>query len=354
MSRHLTSTFTRTISAAVLATGLVAAALPAATAQASTAVTCTDSLTPVSLTGSGPQIYRIWGELCRPAGSTPSLVQVLLPGATYNHYYWDLPYENGKYSYVRYMNQAGYTTFAIDRIGTGKSSHPLSALVTNDSNAVTVHELIQKLKAGQIDGIKFSKVVTVGHSLGTLIGMIEAATYHDVDGFIATGILHSLNTLFVPDLTPLLYPAFLDPKFKGLDPGYLTTNPANRGVPIFYNPGHFDPGVLAADEKYARDTVTDLELSLFPVTIADGTTTKITAPTLVAIGQDDEIFCGGIGGTDCSTAATVLANEKPFYPNAPLSTYVLAGSGHDINFHYGAQNWFAAAAKWVQSTFPGA
>lgn len=67
MSGHLTSTFTRTISAAVLATGLVAAALPAA-AQASTAVTCTDSLTPVSLTGSGPQTYRIWGELCRPAG----------------------------------------------------------------------------------------------------------------------------------------------------------------------------------------------------------------------------------------------------------------------------------------------
>jgi hypothetical protein len=85
----------------------------------------------------------------------------------------------------------------------------------------------------------------------------------------------------------------------------------------------------------------------------DGTTTNITAPTLVAIGQDDEIFCGGIGGVDCSTAQTVLANEKPFYPRAALSTYVLAGSGHDINFHHGAQHWFAAAKNWIQATFSG-
>lgn len=335
----------------VICSGLLAS--PSAAASTS-AVTCTDTVTPVSLSGSGPEGYQIYGQLCKPAQSTSTFVQVLLPGATYNHYYWDLPYQPDNYSYVHYMNAAGFTTFNIDRIGTGQSSHPLSVLLTNQSNATVVHELVQKLRAGKIGGQAFTKVVTVGHSLGTLIGMIEAAKYHDVDGFIPTGILHDLNVLFVPDLTPMLYPAALDPAFRGLDPGYLTTEPSNRGVPLFYNPGHYDPGALAADQQYARDTVTDLELALFPATILDGTTLTINVPTLVVIGQDDEIFCGGVGGADCSTAASVKAHETPYWPQADLSTYVLAGAGHDINMHYGATDWFAAARQWLQGTFPGA
>ena len=97
--------------------------------------------------------------------------------------------------------------------------------------------------------------------------------------------------------------------------------------------------------------MTDLELALFPRTIFDGTTAKITVPTLVVIGEDDEIFCGEIGGANCSTPATVKAHEARYWPNAELSTYVLAGAGHDINMHYGATDWFAAAASWLGAHF---
>lgn len=338
--------------AAFLGQGLT---VPASAASATAReVSCTDITTQVSLNDNGQARYTIYGQLCRPAGSRSPLVQVLLPGATYNHLYWDLPHQRSSYSYVHHMNQAGYTTFNVDRIGTGRSSHPTSLLLTNDSNAVVVHQLVQKLRSGEIGGQRFTKVVTVGHSLGTLIGMIEAAKYKDVDGFVATGILHSLNALFVPDLNVMTYPAFLDPKFRTLDPGYLTTRPGERGVPLFYNPGHFDPGALAADEEHARDTVTDLELALFPTTLFDGTTTRITAPTLLVIGQSDEIFCGGIGGADCASASTVKAHEKPYWPNTELSTYVMPNAGHCINMHYGAAAWFQATVDWFDTTFPGA
>ncbi len=340
----------------LLAAGLFLSVAPVSGASETTtpAIDCTKTTTPVSLTENGPVQYQVSGELCRPAGSDSSLVQVLLPGATYNHNYWDLPYQPENYSYVQHMNEAGHTTFNIDRIGTGASSHPLSALVSVPSNAVVVHHLVQKLRAGEITGTPFQKVVLVGHSLGTLIGMSEVSRYKDVDGFIATGILHTLNLTFAPDLNTLLYPARLDPRFSDRDPGYLTSRPGARGGPLFFADGQFDPGALAADEESARDTVTDVELGLFPQPILDGTATGVTVPTMIVMGERDKIFCGGVGGADCSSAETIYAHEKPHYPNADLTTFVQPGSGHCNNIHFGARDWYAAAASWLSTTFPEA
>ena len=51
---------------------------------------------PVSLAPiSGASLY---GELCVPATGTPSVVQLLVHGATYNRYYSDRPYRPDFYS----------------------------------------------------------------------------------------------------------------------------------------------------------------------------------------------------------------------------------------------------------------
>jgi hypothetical protein len=245
----------------------------------------------------GPENCRISGELCRPGADDSGLVQVLLAGGSYNHHYWDPPYQPESYSYVRHMNDAGYTTFNIDRIGTGASSHPPGALVTIPSNAFIVHQLVQKLRAGQVVDQHFTKVVLVGHSLGTLIGMTEASRYHDIDGFIATGIMHGVN---------------------------LTS------APYF--------------------SATAVELGLFPVPLVDGTAAGVDAPVLIVMGAEDSIFCGPVGGGDCSTAETIRAGESRAYTNADVSAYVLADSGHCINLHRNAKDWFVAAESWLAAT----
>ncbi len=88
---------------------------------------CTTYKVPVEVEA---QTYKIYGELCKKAGTDPRTVQVPDHGITYGTYYWDFPKQSGKYSWVDYMNDAGYATFNIDRIGIGRSDHPPSAQVT--------------------------------------------------------------------------------------------------------------------------------------------------------------------------------------------------------------------------------
>lgn len=132
----------------------------------------------------------IQGQLCMPAGSAPTTVQLLIPGGTYNRVYWDLPYQPERYSYQRDMASHGYATFAVDRLGIGESTKPPSAVLVNSVEAESIHQVVDHLRAGRVGGVRFDRVVLVGHSLGSGVATLEAATYHDVDGVILTGTTH--------------------------------------------------------------------------------------------------------------------------------------------------------------------
>jgi pimeloyl-ACP methyl ester carboxylesterase len=301
---------------------------------------------PIALAPNLPALYNIYGELCSPSSGPSNTVQLLIPGGTYSHIYWDFPYQPQNYSYVRALNKAGYSTLNIDPIGTGQSSHPLSALVTMDTNAYVVHEIVQDLRNGRIANQSFAQVLLVGHSVGSITAWIEAGTYHDVDGVIITGLTHHLNTVNLTAAATTLYPAMLDPRFAGkpLDAGYLTTELGTRGKDFYFMPG-VDPNTLATDET-TKETVTSGELASFAPTIADGISLHITVPVFVVVGQQDNLFCGLLA-TDCSSETTVQQAEAPFYSSqALLQTVVIPNAGHDINLHETAPLWFAAATAW--------
>ena len=99
--------------------------------------------------------YTIYGELCNPTTGASHTLELTVPGGTYGHIYWDFPYEPQTYSYVYAANAAGYSTFNIDRIGTGLSSHPSLSVVdvTMNTNAYVIHEIVQDLRNGEASGI---------------------------------------------------------------------------------------------------------------------------------------------------------------------------------------------------------
>lgn len=315
--------------------------------------TCQSFNVPVSLSIGQPLQYTIYGELCNPTTGASHTLELTIPGGTYGHIYWDFPYEPQTYSYVYAANAAGYSTFNIDRIGTGLSSHPSLSIVdvTMYTNAYVIHEIVQDLRSGQIGNQPFAQVVLVGHSLGSVDAWLEAGTYHDVDGVIITGLVHHLN---VPSLVGVLasfYPAGLDPHFAhaGYGAGYLTTMPGTRGRD-FYDLPNADPNVIALDEA-TKETATDGEVATFPGAFESSISAQILVPVLVVIGQQDNLLCG-IGATDCSSAATVLQAEAPYYaPQAQLQVAVIAGSGHDLNLHASAPLCFAAATAWLYQHF---
>ena len=134
------------------------------------------------------------GTIARPAvparGEAPDTVQLLVHGGTYNSAYWDLPYQPERYSYQRDMAAHGYATFAADQLGAGRSSRPLSLPLSVWAAAESTHEVVGHLRAGHVGGVRFAKVVIVGHSVGSGVVAVEASTYHDVDGVVLTGITH--------------------------------------------------------------------------------------------------------------------------------------------------------------------
>lgn len=324
--------------------GVFAAAGAAAPAQAAVAVgkSCVDVRLPVALTPGLPRTEAIDGTLCVPAGGTPDRIDVLVHGASYNRSYWDWPVSPSTYSYVDRTLAAGRATFAYDRLGAGTSTHPSSVLLTPQSDAYVLHQVVGKMRERG-----FAAVDAVGHSFGSIVAVDEAARFHDTDRLVVTGLLHQEKTVTPP--ASIFYPAQDDPQFAGqnLDQGYVTTRPQTRG-PAFYS-ATADPAVIAYDEAH-KDTVSSSDLAIglpasqLPPSL--NAAAGVTEPVLVLDGGQDALFCGS--SVDCSDLDGVAANERSFYASAPSVDVVLVpGTGHSVALHPSAALSFAAIDAWI-------
>ena len=290
----------------------------------------------IGLTPLVTSLETMAGRLCVPAGATT--VQVLIPGGTYDRTYWDVGFEPSTHSFTRAQNNAGFATLALDRLGTGLSSKPLSTFVTASTQASAVHQVITSLKP------RFSKVIVAGHSIGSAMALIEAGTYRDVDGVLVTGFTHKMNYITVVPVLANMIPA-------GLDLGYLTTMPDTR-YNSFHKPGPLVPGAISFDESTkdvfaATEAVDTILLNTVIIPISR----NITVPVLIVVGNDTHFCSAGLPlmGSDCSSPAALKADEGQFFPSAPrLDTYVLNGYGHSINYAPNAPDYHAVVASWAK------
>ncbi|WP_020500861.1 alpha/beta hydrolase [Sciscionella marina] len=311
-----------------------------------TAPTCHRYDLPVSVHAGSPTDQRIAGWLCAIGPTTGKTVQLLVHGFTLDHTYWDPSYQPNRYSYVQAMTRAGYATFTIDRLGAGASSHPPAAELTVENHAWTVHQTTQALRAGTIGGTRFSKVVLVGHSLGSAVAQTEASRYQDVDALILSGWMHTPLWLGTPGVILTALPAQLDPRFPNLPLGYVAPLPhAHKNLLVDTN--NADTTLLALDEQHAQTGSLAEEVTVVP-TILPPLTQHITAPVLLATGQNDSIFCGPL--TPCPNAATVRTREAPMFTSTPrFDTFVLPDAGHMMNVQRNAPAFFSASLRWLNS-----
>ncbi|MEW9534027.1 alpha/beta hydrolase [Microbispora sp. NPDC049125] len=341
---------TRAVAATSMLTGLLVS-FPAAADAFAPATHCRDVTVPVSLAHGQPARERIWGRLCTPGHRPTATVQVLISGLNYSHVYWDFPFQPDHYSYVRQANQAGYATFDLDRIGIGRSSHPAGDEVTLESNAYTIHQVIAALRGGAIAGRGFGTVMLVGHSYGSEIAKLESAKYRDADALVLTGSAHTISATAQQGLAQLGQPVDQVPRLAAEVPagdnGYVTVQDAQRPA-FMYNVADADPRVIALDIA-TKETNTIGELSTIGDANAPGMAERITAPILIADGADDKLACAP-DATDCSSAATLAAAERPFYPHARLDAVVIPHAGHAINLHRDAVLAYRGIIAWTQRT----
>jgi len=305
------------------------------------ATTCQDVRLQVSLQEGQPAIYQVAGKLCYKRNRN-GVVQLLVSGATYGHTYWDFPLYSQFYSYVRALTGAGFATFNFDRIGIGDSSHPPADQDTIEAGAWVIHQVVQALRDGRIGA--FSKVILVGHSLGSGLALSEQAHYGDADGLILSGFLHAFGPGFA-QIPSILYPAQNDPRFASanLPDGYFTTLPGSR--PAFYYTPLADANVISLDEA-TKETISLGEINTFPPLVPSPVDAQsIHVPVLIVIGGNDNVFCTP---PQCAEAQA----EAALYPaDANVEVRVVPGSGHDLNLHYTAPAFFVIAAEWSSRHF---
>ncbi|AZG45554.1 hypothetical protein D7316_02150 [Gordonia insulae] len=335
---------------AVAAAMMIGLSTPVAGATPHASAGCAEISVPVALAPGGPVTANIAGGYCVPAADPGTTLQILIPGATYDRSYWDFPGFDGKYSYVRHASGSGKATLAIDPIGVGKSSKPSGVQVSAYTAAQTVHEVIAAARKGEL-GHRWDKVVLVGHSFGSLTAMMEAGMYDDIDGLVISGASHAPGPGGILQIQRTVRPALLDPATSDSVPAgdytYLSV-PGARAT-AFHAPGDSDPAVVAADEA-TRVAGTIGVLATIPVFIP--TTFGIDVPVLIANGRADKVFCAQGGGgslTDCASADSLHRSERPYFPKADVSTYVLPRAGHSINLALNNRAFFERASRWIDS-----
>lgn len=312
------------------------------------AIQCGKIILNVVLESGSAATHKIAGTLCRPDAPRASGLQILLSGATYGREYWnfrcDRCAEADRYSYVKATTGAGWATLNLDRIGIGDSEHPSDAQISLGSESYATHQIIQTARRGRLgDGVRYRRVILVGHSLGSAIAVLEATQYpKDVDGLLLTGFLHGPpfgGSAFVASFEP----AQAEARLADRPIGYLTTQAGTRGITLYYPPGT-ESSVVDRDES-TKQTTTITEFTTFARDGSDSSTAAaIRIPVLSVVGEFDNVFCP----SSCAAEDGPAYQEGSFYPKATcFEPYVLPQAGHVINLHISAPQWFAVARAWL-------
>ncbi len=343
---------------AVLVTSSASAMGDAHTHQPALNGKCTSFKLPVAPAPGQPKSWKIAATYCQPkyGDNRNRQIDVLTHGATYKNTYWAWPQNPKLYSYVNKTLEAGRATFHYDRIGAGKSSRPVSTEVTMEKNAYVLHQIIKHVRH-----LGYKQVNSIGHSMGSATAMREAATYKDVDRLVLTGYLHPTGVNQIVKNT--LYPANLDPMFKDQeslknDPGWLTSTPATATSPSGKQIAYFSKFAEQKVVDYDDATKDLVSQTFFEGYLADRLTpagsniaNQIEAPVLVIAGQLDFVFCFAPGGVDCSSDASVRANEAPYYTNAAKFTVItMPNTGHNLTLEPSANKSFYRINQWIKTT----
>jgi hypothetical protein len=205
--------------------------------------------------------------------------------------------------------------------------------LTLDNTASAVHQVIAQLRSGAGGvGYAFERVVTVGHSLGSINAVYEQGTYHDADAVVTTGLGHVPHELPIPGSVI----------GEMLQQEYFPFPDALRGAAFYYAPGA-DPDVIAYDGANLADLLARGQLVTAIFTTFDpsaGRVGAVNGPVLVQMGEFDSLF----------PSSPYADGEASFYMSASgVTVQALPGVGHDLNTHFRNHEGWRLMDEWLRS-----
>jgi pimeloyl-ACP methyl ester carboxylesterase len=273
-------------------------------------------------------------------------LQILLHGAGYDHRYWDWPAEPERHSYVTWAVDNGIATLNVDRVGSGTSSHPPGRENNVFAQADVLHQIIDSARCGLDTAPQFSQIVTIGHSLGSLIAGLEAAEHGNVDAAVLTGYFpldgrasrtdEVVEAAFMPAVEAL-------PALHGLvDDDYRAAR--SRDIMLFKSDASRE--VLAMDDLI-KGTTTRGELR---DTRATGSSIRASqVPTLVVAGQHDPLLVDRRVDQDAHDTARRAAEAC----SEQFDFVVVDAAGHNLNLQRNCHDFYEQMNEWLGARLEG-
>jgi pimeloyl-ACP methyl ester carboxylesterase len=198
----------------------------------------------------------------------------------------------------------------------------------------TLHQVVTKLRAGQISGTPYRYVEGVGHSFGSYYLTAEAALDpHDYDALVLTGAGNVTSPAIAS--IPEVPASSVLPWARSLDSGYTTTDTLANRIKLLYYAPDASPAVMRYDNDEARDTASASEFSTRPADLAS-LSLKITVPVLLLDGNHDVHYTLCDNGTaTCTTGQSLYDAERGYFGTSCLSAATVA-SGHDVQLSLSA------------------
>jgi pimeloyl-ACP methyl ester carboxylesterase len=292
--------------------------------------------------------FEMAGWLSAPP-SAPDTLLILVHGGFYTHAYWDFPHRPEVYSCVAWAYERGLAVLNIDRLGAGESSIPPGRVLDLPRQAEALRQVVGQAREG-LEGRKFSRIVLVGHSLGSFISGLMQARFGGADGVVLTGVM-GMNVTRLVD-TPDAGEAFrrrsvrleddpvLAPQAARFDTDYLTI-PATRRLSAFYRSPPADPATVEMDEtlKGAMSVAENATMGM-----AADACEQLTVPVLVQVGLYDAMYFNPARNPDLRKAMARAREQAPanftFDEPAP-------DAGHNLSLHPNARLSYDRMADWL-------
>ncbi len=262
--------------------------------------------------------HTIRGVHYQPMPDTGKPLLVLVHGATYGKWMWDVP----GYSWVdHFVGDLGYPVLLIDRLGYGESSHPNGDLLTPHFQAKALKKMLCQIKASQGE----RPIVWVGHSMGAFFGNIVAGETTLLDGFINIGFLHEQQNMLEGSPMDLLAGDYI----------FLTDQ---QRTAAFYYMQEVDQDIIEYDNLHAepmpRGSIWS-GLKLDKLVLG-----SIKIPVLLVCGEYDRIW-----------KKIDLEAEAALFKNAQTTTFLQKNAGHTNLLHHSCGTLFDKIDNWLATHF---
>jgi pimeloyl-ACP methyl ester carboxylesterase len=278
--------------------------------------------------------YVLRGFLYEPKGKEGCRTSILQANhaLTTGAWYWDIPYEQQRYSIARKIARSGIPFLALNKLGYGQPGHPYRASDRPNGLHVTVqvladvsHQVTQQLRAKG-----YQHVGLIGHSAGSEESEEQAGLYQDVDAMILSGFTHLATPRFTKELL-----ADNAATQTGRDdyPFFFGTQ-NNRDSFLFTK--NIDPKLVKALHPLVNETPIGEIDSIGPQP-SRATVANIKVPVLTLVGEDDQIF----------DAAGETADRLAFTGTRDVSFYDYPGVGHGVEFHRNGPQVTTDVVNWL-------